>query len=260
MHPLKEDSYTKLAEAISEDFITSRIPLNTGVEKIARTFELNGDQIARLCEATNNITFHKLFNSREKTATDRIVEFDLADSKKVLGSFITKDAQTLGEAFLPEALELRELPDYRDTEEPEFSKTAFELRPESGKKTAAVSHRTLEKVLEHLRLEKLSAQMDYEDCRTRVCKSFSRLYDAEPFEELEKKAAALWNPDSFPVLADLRSVLNKPAVTYNINILTKTAGLVDDTTHQMSLIKLAIDAYAKIEQLTRALALVTSKL
>src|SRR3990172_3164186 len=110
MRPLKEMQYTKLAEAVATDFVSGDVPLNDSVEKLAIEFDMNQEQIKRLCEATNNTTFNKLFNAKDKTAEDRIIEFDIADSQKVLKKLGGRFSNTPKEAAL-NISELYELPD-----------------------------------------------------------------------------------------------------------------------------------------------------
>jgi predicted NUDIX family NTP pyrophosphohydrolase len=109
---IKEDDYLKLANAAAIDLVDNKVPLNDSVAKLAQQFDLNQDQIARLCEATNNTTFNHIF--KNKTASDdRLVEFDVADPKIILRQQI-KEAAYIGNISQNSVSELYELPNQMD--------------------------------------------------------------------------------------------------------------------------------------------------
>lgn len=109
---IKEEDYHKLANAAAIDLVDNKVPLNESVTKLAKQFDLNQDQICRLCEAANNTTFNHLF--KNKTASDdRIVDFDIADPKAILGSQIKEaSADSITDRF--NVTDLYELPNEMD--------------------------------------------------------------------------------------------------------------------------------------------------
>jgi AraC-like DNA-binding protein len=237
-----DKDFRKLAEAVADDLMQRQVSLNESIAKLASEMDMNEEQVRRLCEASNNATFNKLFKNKEqdKTASDRLVEFDVADYKKVLGHQIKDASQTVASEKTAAYYELRSLDDEdmhrtRDrVPDAPFAKTAFELRPESVERPE-VTRRTALKTLDHLRHEKIAAEMEYHDTLSGLRSRFRRVYDAPTFTNFEKEAAALFGKEAAPHLSALRGMLKMPEVTYNYEVLSKTAGLVDDTTPEMTL-------------------------
>jgi AraC-like DNA-binding protein len=92
MAHITENDYKKMAEAISDDLVQQKIPLNDSIRKLASSMDMSQEQVRRLCESSNNTTFNKLFQSKDKTASDRIVEFDVADADQVFADNIKEAA------------------------------------------------------------------------------------------------------------------------------------------------------------------------
>lgn len=243
---IKSQAYQKFAEAVATDLIESKIPLNDSIIKLARSRDMTQEQIKRLCEATNNVTFNKLFK-QNKTASDRIVEFDVADASVILNSLIKRAEVKTAELVVP-ASALSELKDEMHTirhPEPSMEKTAstFELRPSTGQLDIEIDRRTITKAREHLQIEKLACDMQYRDAINALRNQFRRLYDAAPFETFEKNAVALYGDTAVPHLSVLRTLMNKPDVEYNISGLEKRAGLVDDSSVELSALKKVIEIH-----------------
>jgi hypothetical protein len=256
---VSEKDYTKLAEAVAEDFVSQNIPLNDSVHKLASQMDMNQEQIKRLCEATNNTVFNKLLRNKQ-ASDDKVVDFDIADSKKVLGEYV-KEASWTEEAVGVAALEFSYLPDYRH-EEPAQEKTAsvaFELRPES-RPSKEVDDRTLSKLLDHLNHEKIATHMLYDTTLSSLQQCFKKIYKNESFESFEKNAAALYGTSAVKCLSDLRSRMRMPEVEYNLDTLTKTAGFVDDSTDEYLLLKEAMAYQEKLDKINRAQDKVESRL
>lgn len=257
MAHVTENDYRKLADAIAEDLVQQQIPLNSSITKLAKSMDLNHEQVRRLCEATNNTTFNKLFQAKGKTASDRMIEFDIADPKKVLGEVI--EEASCKTASVSELYELRPLndemhsvrhaePDYGDLE-----KTAFELRPEA-KASDEVDRRTMVKVLDNMRHQKLAADMEYLDKLGELRDRFRRLYDVQPFTEFEKEAVARYGEPAAEHLNGVRRLMGAPLVIHDIPAIQKTAGYVDDTTLEMQLLKQVIDTDDRRNAFARGIA------
>jgi AraC-like DNA-binding protein len=254
MAHVTDRDYAKLADAVAEDLVTNKVPLNDSIAKLASDMGLTDEQVCRLCEATNNTTFSKLFKAREKTAGDRLIEFDVADSKKVLGKLI-KQAEPVGTEKTAAYLDLAELPDeMHNVRHPEMvppameKVAAFSLRPEPRiNKTA--ERAKLAKAKDHLAHAKLAAEMLYVDRLASLRGEFRKLYDGIPFDRFEKQAAARWGADAIPVLNELRQQMRMPEANYNIEVLTKTAGMVDDRHPTMQLFSSVLDARREITRL-----------
>ena len=67
---LTDREYSKLAAAAAKDLVDSQIPLNDSIDKLASSYDMNDDQLARLCEASNNAAFNALFEARGKQGAD----------------------------------------------------------------------------------------------------------------------------------------------------------------------------------------------
>lgn len=88
---------------IVKDFIDSKVPLSEGVAKYAQEMELNPEQIKRVVETCNTVTYLTL----QKEATDRTFEFPVADYNQVMASMVvpSKPDGTVTEAEFKQAQE-----------------------------------------------------------------------------------------------------------------------------------------------------------
>ena len=73
------------------DELRQGVPLHSSITKMARDNSMNPEQIKRLVEAANTTAFLNKF--KEKTGSDRMVEFDVADPAKVIDDALG-DAQS----------------------------------------------------------------------------------------------------------------------------------------------------------------------
>lgn len=64
------------------DELRQGVPLHSSITKMARDNSMNPEQIKRLVESANTTAFLNKF--KEKTGSDRMVEFDVADPAKVI--------------------------------------------------------------------------------------------------------------------------------------------------------------------------------
>lgn len=255
MTHVTDRDFAKLADAVAEDLIANKVQLNDSIAKLASEMGMTDEQVCRLCEATNNVTFSKMFKAREKTAGDRLIEFDVADSKKVLGKII-KSAEPQAAEKTAAYLDMSELEDEMQSlrhpepvyEEAGMAKVAFELRPEPVV-NRVVERAKLAKAKDHLVHAKYAAEMLYTDRLQTLRGEFRKLYDGIPFATFEKQAAARWTQDAVPVLNELRRQMRMPAADYNFEVLVKTAGFVDDGHPTMQLFSSVLDARREITRL-----------
>jgi hypothetical protein len=154
-------------------------------------------------------------------------------------------------------MDLTRRPDAEPTEA--FQKTAFELRPTS-KVNKEADVRTLSKVLDHMRSEKLATDMQYSDTLNELRGRFRRLYDVQPFEVFEKDAAALFGPRSEKVLNDLRSQMGLAEAVYDFHTICKTAGYVDDSTVELQLFDKLIKTASHSGNLSKGIAKIEASL
>ena len=248
---IAENDYKKMAEAISDDLVQQSIPLNDSIRKLASTMDMSQEQIRRLCETSNNTTFNKMFQAKDKTASDRIIEFDVADADKVLADNIKQASSTNAADDVVYLSEYRSL--LEEDEAPETTKVAFELRPTAAP-SREVDRRTVRKTLDHLRHEKIASELMYGDTLQNLKRRFARIYQDVPFEAFEKNAAALHGERAVPALTELRRSMRMPAVNYNLETLQKNAGFVDDSKLEYSLLADAVTQHEKTATITASIA------
>jgi hypothetical protein len=73
-----------LAVEIVKGFIDNKTPLNEGIAKCASEMELNPEQIKRVVETCNTVTYLTL----QKEASDKTIEFPVADYTGVIGKMV----------------------------------------------------------------------------------------------------------------------------------------------------------------------------
>jgi len=66
---------------VATDYLTSNIPMNDAIVKIAEAEGLNHHQVNRIVEEANTNAYLQKFNM--KSGDDKYIEFDVADSKKI---------------------------------------------------------------------------------------------------------------------------------------------------------------------------------
>jgi AraC-like DNA-binding protein len=251
MAHITENDYKKLADAVADDLIGQKIPLNDSISKLATQMDMTHEQVRRLCEASNNATFGKMFQAKDKTASDRIVEFDVADADAVLGGAIKEAGYVSGADNVIALSEYRPL--VEDLDEEPVIKTASADEPISHARRE-VDARTIRKTLDHLRHEKLAAEMAYQDSILNIRNRFKRLYQDVSFDTFEKNAAAIHGERVAGPLTDLRRHLRLPEVTYDYSQLSKTAGYVDDGLIEYKLLADAVAQHTRIAQVSAGIA------
>jgi len=104
--------------------------------------------------------------------------------------------------------------------------------PESRVSGAKIGMR-LEKTAVQLRDEKYQAQYRFTDEFQKLATSFTRT-DAPSFENFEQDALYKYGHAAVPHLGALRAALRKPAATYDPDINTKVARIIDSRTPAMN--------------------------
>jgi len=242
-----EKDYAKMAEAAADDLVQNNIPLNDSITKFMKLSELNHEQVHRLCEATNNTTFNKMFQAKGKTAADRIVEFDVANPKAILGESIKEASALIAEYDEPAEDFL--LSDFRSLREPEPVRAVKVAMadldaPLPMKREAA--QRAVRKTHDYLRHEKIAAEQMYDDALYNVRTRFSRLYKDLDFPDFEKQAVAIHGEAAIAPLTAIRRQMKLPEVHYNIGTLQKQAGFVDDSAIEFKLFSEAVACAEKV--------------
>jgi len=244
----------KIASAVANDLVQNDIPLNVSITKVAKSMEMSTEQIKRVCEATNNHAFKKMFDSK-KEASDRNVEFPVAAPDEVLGDF-RKAASVPAPEHSVDSYAYRSLKDLSLAPIHDSVKIAsvtnFELRPQPTRPAWKDRH-TLEKVATHLRHKKIEHDYAYTDTVNKLATQFKLAHTPTPFSEFEVHAVALYKEAAAAPLNAVREALRLPQVTYNTATATKIAGVVDDRTPALVTLKEAIHCQDQIKTIERAL-------
>jgi hypothetical protein len=244
---LNERAFAKLAAAAAKDLVDHQIPLNDSVEKIAELHGLNSEQVARLCEATNNAAFDAVFKEREKTGSDdRHVEFPLADTKVVLekraSAMKTASARPRTEPEFDAAWESRPLSRREEAPAVESSKTAS--AEDDAPRFRARTIDPTPKVLDELRIEKLACLYRCTGAIEKLTAHYRPDARKDAFAEFEKDAMALHGAAADPFLDILRDQLRMPKVTRD-HAKTASRLVISDSTKEHKLFKEALEAYGK---------------
>lgn len=221
--PTNTPDFDRLADKVSEDFLTSGIPLNEGIKVAAADSQLNPEQIKRLVEKTNTMATVKVL----KSSMDKKAEFGLADSELILagthGSFVSPtDAMKTASAHgdIPTTL-----PNCRATGYPELLfKTAMQdtpaVRTRRGKDMVTIFQ--LEKKATELMTTKMAHELRVQDHIDFIISEFSA-WGAPSFSKFANEAVTVHGDIVAPVLTKIAEYLTEPTE------FCKVAYVVDDS-------------------------------
>ncbi len=251
MSILTERALAKMAAAVAKDLVDRKIPLNDSVEKLAELHELNAEQVARLCEASNNAAFNAAFEARGKQGSeDRLVEFPVADTKVVLakraGALKTAAVRKSAVPTFDAVWESRPL----EAPAPAAEKTAAAepLFPAQRRRRGEPTHQ----VLEELHVDKLACMYRCKGALEKIATHFRADVQRPAYVEFEKDAMALHGAQVDGFLDILREQIRLPAVSRDHSKVASR--LVDSaTTPEHTLLKEALEAYSKSLDIQRAL-------
>jgi len=233
---LDETRLEKHATAIVDRFFGEKTALTEGVADVAEQDNFNPEQVKRLVEAVNNMTFLRKFEG----ADDRIAasEFQPADANAALSAMLD-NAQTLHDAPRPseDPPEASDLGDALPVTRPEvpranpLEKEAFAQAKEPHINPDIVTMR-LRKTAGLFRDEEYQARVKLTDTFQKVASSFART-DTAPFVEFEKAAFYKWGARAAPFLNILRDSLRLPPAEYDHAEMRKVARVIDSSTSTM---------------------------
>lgn len=232
--PLLDDSrLEKCATAIVERFFAEKTALTEGVADVAEEGNFNPEQVKRLVEAVNNMTFLRKFEGSD----DRMAasEFQPADANAAISRMIDAAReliQATGSAPPPESGDAGlDLPVTR----PEAPAPLEEPAPpeaEEPKLSSAKMTMKLQKTAELLHDEKYQARVDLTDTFQKLATDFTRV-GGTPFEAFEKDAFYKWGERAAPFLNTLRTSLRLPQANYDHTAMIKVARIVDSRQPEM---------------------------
>lgn len=258
---LTERTYTKLATLAAKALVEQSVPLNESVDKLAAEHDMNPEQLARLCEATNNTAFNELFQARAKTGSDdRLVEFPVASPKEVLARRVSCEKRAQEQmktaAVTPAfdaAWESRPL----TVDAPAREKRAHVSDPGDPFRdtpTKPASPRAIEQAIQHLRIEKIAAAQQLLEAADAVAECFRPMYAREKFAEFEKDAMALHGPAAEEVLDHVRATLRMPAVTRDFSKVAGVVVIANTKTSEHRGLSAAIAARGRLNDIFTALS------
>lgn len=248
---LTEQQLDKLAHQVVDRFLTEKVALTDGVVDTAQQENLNPEQIKRLVESVNNLTFLKKFNGTPN-GQDRVVEFETANPNAAIQRLL-EDAKTTCEGSNgPSTSETK-----TSAHDLPFTRAGLpEALPEE--KTAEVhAPRAPDKALTLLKLRKTAELLDDQKYQARVglTETFEGLVTrftrvgGVAFETFEKDAFYKWGDAAGPHLQLLRQSLRLPTADYSHATMTKISRVIDTGTHEMQQLQKLVQYQRDIEQL-----------
>jgi hypothetical protein len=232
--PLLDDTrLEKHATAVVDRFFSEKVALTDGVADVAEQDNLNPEQVKRLVEAVNNMTFLRKFDG----ADDRMAasEFQPADANGALSRMLDSAKELTEAPATPAAccMDTGDLPVTRP-DAPELNPLEGEEHtdvPEPKIKGDAVIMK-LRKTAELLRDQEYQARCELTDTFQTLATSFSRV-NGVPFETFEKDAFYKWGERAAPFLNLLRGSLRMPQAEYDHSSMRKVARVIDSSSPTM---------------------------
>lgn len=268
MPVLREQDFDKMATHVVDQFLSGKAKLAEAAAKQAMDSGLNPDQIERLAQSANTMTFLRLMeNAKQANAEDLTQEFDPIDSRQVIkividstGVHITPPPGMKVEHDSPKA---HELPDEMAAErapvDPEDAILAKEPGKDEPKETPKEAQQRI------MRLRKLAgiledqfkqAEWYFEDASKKLTDRFRRLYQETTFEDFEKDALAECGDEiGIQVLNAIRVERNMPALDVKV-AFEKSAALQDRhvsmETPELAIFETLVKTAREADQLRRA--------
>ena len=257
-----DNQLDKIATAVVDRFLTEKIALTDGVVDAAKEANFNPEQIKRLVESVNNMTFLRKFNDVEKSAEDRMVEFETADPNSAIQRILDAAKDLMGSVEGMEGAQggcpasspcgdlTDALPESRPDAPPPLNPLQGEDTQELGepKISGTVMIMKLRKTAEELKTQEYQKRYELTDTLQKAASYFRRV-PIEDFVAFEKDALYKWGEHVAPCLQTIRTSLRLVPVEYNCNALTKTARVIDSSTKPMRLLHDMVRCSDTIDQL-----------
>jgi hypothetical protein len=251
---LTEQHLDKLANQIVDQFFNEKTALTDGVVQTAQEENLNPEQVKRLVESVNNLTFLKKFSSTQ--GPDRMVEFETASSNAAIQRMLDtagdlmKGASIGNDAYSVNTDLSSDLPLTRpDAPEPlEAEKIASTEEPPISQRTITHTILKLRKTAEYLAEQKYQKRVQFTDDFQKLATHFTRAR-GPAFEQFEKDAFYQWGDAAGPFLQTLRGSLRMAPAEYDHSTFTKVARVVDTQTPEIRLLRGLLDNHNEIHQI-----------
>lgn len=244
MPGLNEQQLEKYAAEVVDAFFKENTPLTDGVVKIAERETLNPEQVRRLVEAVNNMTFQRKFSAAEGPDRMDASQFETASPDSALQRLISAakdlmEEQGAGCASCEGNDDLSsDLPTTRP-DAPKLNPAGPEdnLNPVGEPKiSGTMVILKLRKTAELLADQQYQHRVQFTESFQNLATQFTRAHGTT-FEEFEKDAFYKWGERAVPYLSMLRGVLHKPEATYDHGAMTKVARVIDSRTPLMQLFR-----------------------
>lgn len=241
MPGLNEQQLEKYAAEVVDAFFKESIPLTDGVVKIAERETLNPEQVRRLVEAVNNMTFQRKFSAAEGTDRMDASQFETASPDSALQRLISAAKDLMEEQSGGESVSddlASDLPTTRP-DAPQLNPAGPEdnFTPAGEPKVSGtVVIMKLRKTAELLRDQQYQHRVRFTESFRDLATRFTRM-GTPAFEAFEKDAFYKWGNRAVPYLSMLRGVLNKPAATYDHDTMVKVGRIIDTNTPLMQLFR-----------------------
>lgn len=229
--------FDKLGSEAASLFFDASIPLNEIVVKLAEENELNPEELKRLVEKTNTFTSVKMI----KAASDKTVEFDLADYAFILkqthpeGYVTTQKIKTASEIpeKMPETLKDLTL---LGAQTHSFFETKIEKVAAESKTKPMTKIFKLQQEISKIGQEKVAAELSFKKAADQLISNFSNLYGPD-FTKFANEAYTLYGEPG-------KCILNVLAESVRVSTeFNKVAYVVNDIDNiEMDLFKTAYDS------------------
>lgn len=247
MPGLNEQQLEKYAAEVVNAFFKENVALTDGVVKIAERETLNPEQVRRLVEAVNNMTFQRKFSAAEGTDRMDASQFETANPDSALQRLIQAAKDLMdeqgGTSGSPCEGDLsNDLPTTRSDVTPlNPAGPEDNLTPVGEPKlSGTVVIMKLRKTAELLRDQQYQHRVRFTEAFQDLSTRFTRA-TGPAFEEFEKDAFYKWGTRAVPYLSMLRGVLHKPEATYDHDTMTKVARIIDPSTPLMRLFRTTME-------------------
>jgi hypothetical protein len=287
MPAFREQDFDKMATAVVDQFLSGRAKLAEAAAKQAMDAGLNPDQIERLAQSANTMTFLRLMeNAKQAGAGELTQEFDPIDSRQVIRIVIDSTGVHVEpqEAMAAPPEDSHELPDemaalrgappegmpgHEEAETPEEEAAEHELKPEEEAeeketpKAAELRKMRLRKLAGILEDQYKQAEWAFEDTSQQLVDRFRRVYNDVTFEAFEKDALAECDDAvGIHVLNAIRETRKLPALDIGV-AMEKSAALKDrhvsDETPELALFETMVKIAREADKLRRGVALVRAR-
>jgi len=207
---MRRPDYEARSEEAATALVDTGVPLQDSIVKIAQRDKMNPEQIKRLVEMANTASFLKMFG-KTAGASDRMVDFDVADPTATVSAFYAK------EGGAPESAgDETYFDDVGDEYAPPTEKVAaYEPIPAAGHialrrnvRDGLSNNIRVAAVAEELRTKMAADSYAAEAISDALAREFKGIYGREKHAEFEEHSLALHGPAAIVPLSAIRQKIS----------------------------------------------------